>query len=161
MPNIAKVLKEEIRRIAKSEMRQTLTKLRKDNAALKRTLADHKRRLAVVERNDKKLVADLETRRSVTVKASDQEVTKARISGRMILSIRKRFGMSQADFAKLIGVTPVSVFLWEKKDGRLQLRSGSTAAIVEVRKLKVKEAKERLAQLKAATPVVSQRRKRR
>lgn len=161
MPNVAQVLKEEIRRVAKSEMRQELTKLRKDNAALKRTLADHKRRLATVEKHDRQLVADLESRRSVTVKASDEEVTKARITGRMILSIRKKFGVSQADFAKLIGVTPVSVFLWEKKGGRLQLRSGSAAAIVAVRKLKVKEARERLAELKAATPAVSGRRKRR
>ncbi|NQT94551.1 MAG: helix-turn-helix domain-containing protein [Lentisphaerae bacterium] len=161
MPNIAKVLKEEIRRIAKSEMRGDLTKLRKDNAALKRTLADHKRRLAAVEKNDRQLVADLASRRSVTVKPSDDEVTKARITGRMILALRKKFGISQADLARLIGVTPVSVFLWEKKGGRLQLRSASVAAIVEVRKLKVNEARERLDQLKAATPPVSGRRKRR
>jgi hypothetical protein len=55
--------------------------------------------------------------------------------------------LSQADFGKLLGATPHAVYLWEKKIGALNLRDKTKAAILSIRGLGAKEAKEKLAEL--------------
>jgi hypothetical protein len=49
--------------------------------------------------------------------------------------------LSQADFGKLLGTTPGAVHLWEKKEGPLNLRDKTKAAILSVRGMGAKEAK--------------------
>ena len=56
-----------------------------------------------------------------------------------------KFG--QADFGKLLGTTPGAVYLWEKKIGALNLRDKTKAAILSVRGLGAREAREKLAEL--------------
>jgi len=148
MPNIAAVLKDEIRRLAKKETKAATTKLQKDNAKLKRTAADLKRRVAKLERDNKQLVTDAEKRRRESVKTESPEVEKARISAKMIRSIRKRLKLSQEAFARLAGVTTQTVYMWEHKQGRLTFRGNSKTAIIELRKLKKREAAERLKGMK-------------
>jgi len=150
MPNVAQVLKEETIRLARKEARLATAQLRKDNAVLKRTAAELKRRLAAVEKANRRLMADAQAKRKEAVKPSDEELEKARITGKMIRSIRKRLKLSQADFAMLLGVTPVSISLWENKQGRITLRTASKAAVIAVRKLKRREAQQRLQGLKQA-----------
>jgi DNA-binding transcriptional regulator YiaG len=62
-------------------------------------------------------------------------------------ALRKKLRLSQADFGKLVGTTPGAVHLWEKKDGALSLRDKTKAAILSVRGLGAREAKEKLAEL--------------
>ena len=149
MPDIATVLKEEIRRLAKKENKAATVKLRKDNVKLKRVAADLKRRVAKLERDNKQLVADAQEWRSKSVKAGKTELEKARITGKMIKKLRNRLELSQESFAKLAGVTPQAVYMWEHKKGRLTFRGNSKAAIIELRKLKKREAAERLKGVKA------------
>ena len=66
----------------------------------------------------------------------------------MIRSIRARLKLSQADFAALVNVSPQSVLQWEHKEGRLAFLGQTKAAIIEVRKMKVREAKRRLQEIK-------------
>ena len=157
MPNIATVLKEEIRRLAKKETKAATMKLQKDNAKLKRTAADLKRRVAKLERDNKQLVADAQERRRESMKAESPETEKARISAKMIRSIRKRLKLSQEAFAKLAGVTPMTVYMWEHKKGRLVFRGNSKAAIIELRKMKKREALALLEEMK--TKVKKKRKK--
>ena len=144
MPDIAKVLKEEVLRLARKEVRAATANLRKDTVTLKRAVADHKRRLAKLERDNKRLVSATEKTRKETLVVSDGEVQRARISGHMVRSIRTRLKLSQADFATLVGVNPQTVYQWERKGGRLRFRGGAKTAIIEVRKLKAAEAQEQL-----------------
>ena len=144
VPNIAKLLKDEIQRLAKREIKLATDNLRKDNAALKRTVADLKRRLTKLESDNKRLVAKAEVDRPQTA-ANDAEPVKARITGKMILSIRQRLGLSQNAFAKLVGVSSQAVYQWERRDGRLDLRGDSKAAIVGIRSMGKREAQQRLA----------------
>ena len=62
-------------------------------------------------------------------------------------SLRKKLGLTQEAFGKLVGVTNLSVYHWEKKNGPLGVREATRAAILAVRGLGVREAKERLAGL--------------
>jgi DNA-binding transcriptional regulator YiaG len=74
----------------------------------------------------------------------DEESSKARLTSRGIRSLRKKLRLSQADFGKLVGTTPHSVYLWEKKEGALSLRDKTKVAIPSIRGLGAGEAKEKL-----------------
>jgi DNA-binding transcriptional regulator YiaG len=152
MPNIGTLLKEEIRRLAKKEIRTATASLRKDNARLKRTAAEHKRRLAVLERANRTLTRDAEVKLKEAPTAAAAEVEKARFGSRAVRALRKRLKLSQADFAKLLGVSSGAVFLWEKEDGPLSLKVRTKAALVGARKLGVREANRRLGALAAKAP---------
>lgn len=161
MPNIAQVMKAEIVRLAKKEVKASTAKLRKDNADLKRRMAEHKRRIAKLEKDNRGLVGEATRRRKESLSVSDDEVQKARITAKLIRSIRKKLKLSQAELAKLVGVSSLCVYQWEHKQGRLTFRGASKASIVEVRKLSPAEARERLDGMKAGKAVKGKRRKRR
>ncbi len=130
MPNIGKILKEEIQRLARKEIKAAIANLKKSNASLKRTAADHKRRLAQLERDSKLLQKQTEMH---TFKADGDEVEKSRITAKMIRSVRERLGISREDFGSLVGASPQSVYLWENKKGRLTFRGDTKASIVALR----------------------------
>ena len=148
MPDIGRVLKEEIQRLARKEIRAPIIKLRKDNAALKRTAADLKRRVATLERDNRRLLADTEQRRKQASSTDEEAAQSARITAKTVHGIRAKLGLSQAELAKLLGVNPQTVYQWEHKEGRLTFRGNIKTRIVEVRKLKASEAKKRLEDIK-------------
>ena len=145
MPDIAKVLREEIQRLARKEAKAATASLKKDNATLKRTAADHKRRLVQLERDARRLLAQAKKFQENVAKPSDDEVGKARITAKMIRSIRDRLGLSQAKLAQILGVATNTVLLWEKKEGRLAFRNPDTkATIVGLREMTKAEVAELL-----------------
>lgn len=144
MPNFAVTFKEEVQRLARRELRDTAVKLQKDIAWLKRSVADHKRRIVSLERENRALVREASSRRKTTAKASPDELTKARITAKMVRGLREKLGLTQGELASLLGVSAQSVYQWEHKEGRLTLRGPTTAAIVEARKLGVRDARRRL-----------------
>jgi len=137
MPNIDKILKEEIQRLARKEVKSAIADLKKSNASLKRTAADHKRRLARLERDSKLLQKQTE---KGAFKPNQVEVDKSRITAKMIQSIRKRLGISREDFGSLVGASPQSVYLWENKEGRLTFRGDTKARIVALRGMRKADA---------------------
>ena len=144
MPNIAIVLKDEMQRLARKEIKAALSRLHKDNVALKRTAADHKRRLATLERGNRKLLKYASKNQAEAVEVKDQEIDRARITAKMIRSIRAKLNLSQTEFAALIGVNGQSVYQWEHKEGRLTFRGNTKAMIVGLRKLNRIEAHQNL-----------------
>jgi hypothetical protein len=54
--------------------------------------------------------------------------------------------LSQTDFGKLLGTTPHAVYLWERKEGALNLRDKTKGAILSIRGLGAREAEEKLAE---------------
>lgn len=149
MPNVAQVLKEEIQRLARKEIREATASLRKDNVALKRVAADHKRRLTALERENRKLVAEAEKRRQQDAVTTEDEVEKARVSAKMVRAVRARLSLSQAELGELVGVNKQTVYMWEHKEGRLSFRGDAKAALVAVRKLSQEEAQQQLEALQA------------
>ncbi len=161
MPDIARVLKEEIQRLARKESKAAVINLRKDNAMLKRVAADHKRRLAKLERENRLLLSEAQKRRKQSMQVADGDVDKARISAKMVRSTRDKLALSQADFAKLVGVSTQTVYQWEHKEGRLSFRGNAKTAIVAVRKLNRKEAQQQLEALREKKTPKRKRRTRR
>jgi len=111
---------------------------------LKRTAAEFKRRLAALERDNRRLVAEADARLKEMVKPDPQDVASARIGASRIRALRKRLRLTQAEFGKLLGVSGKSVALWEGKQGRLNLQQRARTAIVAARKLAAREARRRL-----------------
>lgn len=144
MPNITKVFQEEMQRLARKEIKAALSRLNKDNAALKKVAIDHKRRLAILERDNRRLLKDTQKGQKEDVQPGEQEIDKARITAKMIRAIRAKLNLSQAEFAALIGVNAQSVYQWEHKEGRLSFRGNTKAVIVAIRKMNRKTARQKL-----------------
>ena len=145
MSNVAKVLKAEIARISKREAKSATQGIGKSSTWLRKTVADLKKRMVVLEKENKHLVAAMKKHQIESPPKADQEQgKKARFTARGIRALRKKLRLSQVDFGKLVGTTHGAVHLWEKKDGPLSLRDKTKTAILSVRGLGAGEAKQKL-----------------
>ena len=50
------------------------------------------------------------------------------VTGKAVAKLRAKFGMSQSEFARLLGVSAPTIGNWEKKTGRLALQARSLVA---------------------------------
>jgi DNA-binding transcriptional regulator YiaG len=143
MPNIAKVLKEEISRIARHEAKIAVTPIRKPTIRVRRDVADLKVRLAALEKVSQALQAALTKLQPAA--PSTPVAEKGWISGKGIRSLRKRLGLSQGEFARLVDASSQAVYTWESKPGMLKLREATRAAVFAIRGIGAREARKRLA----------------
>ena len=144
MSNIQKVLTAEIQRLARKEVKAATADLRKATVSCRSSLAEFRRRIAALEQENKKLLRQAGKPVKATPEAADEEVEKARITGKMIRSTRNRFGLSQAAFADLVGVHKQSVCLWESKEGQITFRGDTKARVLAVRKMSKQAVREKL-----------------
>ena len=138
MPNLSSVLKSEITRLARKEIRTAVDPLRKANAGYRREIAELKRQLAAMQR---------ETRAGMRVPAPRAEAeaepsARVRFVPKGLKSLRARLGLSAADFGRLVGASGQSVYNWEA--GKTVPRGGQQAALASVRGLGKREAVRRL-----------------
>jgi len=153
MPNIAKVLKEEISRISRHEAKLATTPIRKPTIRLRKDVANLKSRLAALEKANKELQAVMTKCQAAQPEPAAEQSEKGWISGKGIKSLRKKLGVTQKELAKLVGVSHKAVVLWESKPAMLKLRDKTKAAVFAVRGIGAKEAKQRLAAMVEAKPV--------
>jgi len=140
MPNIAAVLKEEIRRLAKKEVKAQVGKTQKAAAQYRRDIAMLKRLLGQQEREIKLL----KKRQGQTPK-EEEPLESVRFSARSVKAQRSRLGLSAADYGKLVGVSGLTVYNWEHEKARP--RKAQLAALVTVRGIGKREAVMKLAEL--------------
>lgn len=141
MSNFAAQLKTEISRIAKKETRAQAAVLKKAQATHRADIADLKRRIASLEAVVRRL-AKTPARPTTPPKAEDErQGLRFRADG--FASLRKKFGVSAAQMALLLGVSNQSVYHWET--GKSRPRAAQLQAIAAVRKLGKKEVTQRLA----------------
>ena len=145
MPNIAVVLKQEIRRLARKEARAAtasataaVAQLRKGNAALRRQVSDLQRQVTLLRRGL--------GRRTMTTDPAESEARGLRFSAKGVASLRRRLGLSAADFARLAGVSAQSVYLWERGQ---RPRAKQLEALAATRKLSAAGARRLLADKRA------------
>lgn len=137
MPNFSSVLKSEITRLARKEIKAAVDPLRKANAAHRREIAELKRQLALLQRAQK----SANRQRQAPAEAGD-DTPKTRFVAKGLKTLRARLGLSAAEFGRLIGASGQSVYNWEA--GKAVPRSNQQAAIVAVRGLGKREAARRL-----------------
>lgn len=141
MPNIARVLKDEMTRIARKEIRsqtgatkRAAAQHRRDLAYLKRMVAEFQKEVAFLARQEKKRVKSRP--------AADETAEGKRFSPRWVRIHRERLGLSAENYGKLVGVSGLSIYNWET--GRARPRQQYLAALAEVRGLGKREALKRL-----------------
>jgi DNA-binding transcriptional regulator YiaG len=140
MPNIGSLLKEEISRLCRKEIRNQVEPLRKASTAYRHEIAALKRQMSAVERTMARLARqNASTNTVVAEKTSEQPL---RFVAKGLVSLRARLGLSASELAKLIGVSDQSVYNWEHK--RATPRKEQLAALAAMRTLGKKEAKARL-----------------
>jgi DNA-binding transcriptional regulator YiaG len=144
MPNIAVVLKEEIRRLAKKEVKANTSSTKGAVAQFRRDIANLKRLVRAQEREITSLKTQEQKRIGQPQTNGDEEMEGVRHSARSVRAQRKRLKLSAADFGKLIGVSGLTVYSWEH--GKRHPRKERLAALVAVREMGRREA---LAKLEA------------
>ena len=79
---------------------------------------------------------------------SPEEATEGvRFSARSVKSQRERLGFSAADYAKLVGVSPLTIYNWEQ--GKSRPQKAQLASLAAVRGIGKREALAKLEVLKA------------
>jgi DNA-binding transcriptional regulator YiaG len=159
MPTMAQVLKNEIRRLARREIRLSLTRSRKEIATLRRGIAEVRTRIAASEVAQKAMAKSAAAVASAPGTPEAVKVASGWFTSQGIRSLRKRLHVTQAQFAQLAGVTSQAVYQWERGGarGKLGLRKQTASALAGLRDLGAREAKARLAMPKAP-PVRSKKR---
>jgi DNA-binding transcriptional regulator YiaG len=153
MPNIASVLKAEIVRLARKELRSEVDSIRKALVAARAESAALKRRVSELERSVRQSARAAHARSpspspSAVEEADGADKFRFRASG--MASNRKRLGLSAADFGLLVGASGQSVYAWEQ--GKARPRGRNLAAIAALRGIGKREVVERLAALKSGGP---------
>ena len=141
MADLAAALKDEIRRLARKEIKaqtgatkQAVAQYRREIARLKRQLAVQEKKIAFLEAQEKK--------RLETSQAVEEPTEDVRFSARSVKSQRERLGFSAADYAKLVGVSSLTIYNWEH--GKTRPRKEQLAALVTVRGIGKREALKKL-----------------
>lgn len=142
MPNIAAVLKDEIARIARKEVRAQTQDFKKASAQYRAHIASLRRRIDELERQLKRA-----GKRSAAAAPADEgeSQTARRFSATRLAAQRRKLGLSAGDFAALLGVSGQSVYKWEHGESRPRARQ--LEAIAALRGVGKREAAQRLEQL--------------
>jgi len=145
MPNIGALLKEEISRLCRREVRKEVAAVKKASASFRRDIAALKRQVVVLQR---KIVA-LEKRTIAPVaKSATLPDRPVRFVAKGLRSLRARLGLSAPQLALLLGVSEQSVYNWETK--KATPRKEQLAAIIAMRGIGKREAHSRLDAVKSS-----------
>jgi DNA-binding transcriptional regulator YiaG len=148
MPDVARVLREEVQRLAKRQVKAGLAPLKRDNIRLKKHVADLRRELTALTRTSRELLA----RVTAVVATKETQVATERAAtlrptSNSLVRLRRRLDLTQVEFGKLLGVSGQAVLNWERKGSRVRMRSANLAALAGIQKIGKREARRRLEEM--------------
>ena len=130
MSKFEDAVRAEVLRLVRKELRAQVAPLQKEVRELRRAFSQTRKQLAQIEKLTPK---QAEPATVLALEASEEEISKSRISGNLIRSLRRRLGITQGQLATLVGVSLSAVTLWETNKTRPT--GQNRAAIVALRKL--------------------------
>jgi DNA-binding transcriptional regulator YiaG len=147
MSNLAVALKDEIRRLARKEIKsqtgttaRAVAQYRREIATLKRQMREQEKKIAFLEGQERKRLGEPDTVASMN--------GSVRFSARSVKAQRRRTGLSADDYAKLVGVSSLTIYNWEH--GKSRPRQEQLASLASIRGIGKREAHAKLRLLKAA-----------
>jgi DNA-binding transcriptional regulator YiaG len=146
MANIGTLLKQEITRLCRRELRKEVATTKRASAAYRRDIAALKRKVVELERNSALMAKRVATTPNNRSQALPERPVRFVAKG--LRSLRARLGLSAAQLAILLGVSEQSVYNWETK--KATPRKEQLAAIIGMRTLGKREAQQRLESTKAS-----------
>jgi len=144
MPNIATVLKSEISRIARKEVRAETESLKKQSTQYRGQIAALKRQVAGLEKLLRKQFKGVN---AAAATQADQEGARGglRFRSKGFAAHRQRLGLSAAQVGALLGVSGQTIYHWEA--GKARPRASQLPRIDALRKLTKKGAAAAVAQV--------------
>jgi DNA-binding transcriptional regulator YiaG len=139
MPNINAVVNDQIRRLARREIRA-------HTKTIKKMAAHYRRDIAALKRQVSQLVKQVGVLQKQVPNQPDmppeEVIQKARLRIDGLKGHRTRLGLSAKDYGKLLGVSGLTVYNWES--GKSRPRRSQLPRIVAVRGIGKREALQRL-----------------
>src|SRR3989304_1530801 len=160
MGKLEGMIKFEIVRLAKREMKKISVPLSRDVWSLKGTVSQLRKAVLALQRITANQQKELEKGKMV-LEAPPEEVKESRFSPRLIRSLRGHLGITQKELAILTGVTVGAIHQWES--GQFKPSMKKKAVMVALRKLGRREVRKLLeakGTQKVEKKVPSRRRKR-
>ena len=146
MGKVESIIKSEIIRLAKGEMRKVSIPLGRDVRSLKNTVSQLRKSVLSLERFAAHQQKEL-SKREIRLEAPPEEIRQSRFSPRLLQSLRKRLGITQKELAILAGVSLGAAHLWET--GKFRPKENKMGVLVALRKLNRREVRELLEQKRA------------
>lgn len=128
--NVMTVLKSEISRLARKEAKAIVSPVRKASATYRGLIAGLRKQVAGLQRELAGLKRAMPKAERV-LEAKTEPEGRFWITGKGVKAMRKRMGLTQTVFGKLVGVSAVSVVKWEKIDGKIEIRKKATMARIQ------------------------------
>ena len=150
MPNFVKPLRDEIARLAKKEVAQSLGQIKKALSALKAENKFLKKELAAIKKTAQVLKKNV-PQGNEPESCSADELRSARFTPAIIIRLRKKFGLSRLKMAQLLGINNKSISRWEEGIG--EPKTNSRTKLISLRKMTKRDVKKQLQELKAANKV--------
>lgn len=143
MPNITSILKSEIARVARKEIRAEVDSLKKASAQYRSSIAGLNREMVALEKRIKQLSkgAGRQTRDIPEAEPAG----KRRFSAKRLATHRAKLGLSADTYGALIGVSGQSIYKWEAEKARP--RQSQLNALASIRGIGTKEAAAKLEEL--------------
>jgi DNA-binding transcriptional regulator YiaG len=141
MPNIAQILKSEISRVARKEVRAEIETLKKASVSYRSAIADLRRQVIALEKELRRVAKG--SQQVNKVEASDDAAgTNRRFSAGRLAAHRAKVGISAASYGQLVGVSGQTIYHWEQ--GKARPRAAQLERLAAVRGLGVREVAKRL-----------------
>ncbi len=133
MSNIMSALKAEIVRLARKEAMQVVAPVKKASANYRGLIAGLRKQLDALQ-NEVAALRRVAPKADKAVLAKQAPEGRFWITGKGVKTLRKRMGLTQAQFGKLAGVSVPTVVKWEGSQGKAPIRL--KAAIVRLQAMR-------------------------
>jgi len=137
MGKLESMIRDEILRLARREMRKSFVPLRRDVRSMKGIVSQLRKSVLNLERF--KSQEEKQLAQKAVPEVAPEEVKKARFSPRLIRSLRKKLRITQKELAVLAGVSVGAVHQWE--GGKSEPRAVKKARLVALRSLARREVR--------------------
>jgi DNA-binding transcriptional regulator YiaG len=145
---IESMIKSEIQRLARREIRSTFLPMKREVRTMRLKLSGLIKGFKTLNRVAKEQVQ--RASEEFKLEASPEQIKVARFSPARIRALRIKKGLSQKGLGMLVGVSLGTVVLWEK--GKINPRAERKGALIALRKLGKREIQRVLAEKKAGEP---------
>ena len=126
MPDVMSVLKAEITRLARKEIKDELKSVKKASAEQRKSIVELRREVLALQKGMGRLQKEIDK-----LQPEEEETSEGWMSGKGVLAMRKRLGITQMDLVELAGVSHQSIVRWEQTEGKIKFKSGETLAVLK------------------------------
>ncbi|WP_432730295.1 helix-turn-helix domain-containing protein [Variovorax sp. W6] len=143
MPNIASILKSEISRVARKEVRAEMENLKKASVHHRAAIAALRRQVMSLEKELRNVAKGAgRSARASEPDEAGEDGPKRRFSAGRLATHRAKLGISAASYGKLVGVSGQTIYHWEQ--GKARPRAAQLQSLASVRGLGKQQVAERL-----------------